>query len=126
MAEMSHMTTCAFSHCSLGAPIQILNAPPQLKMPNSQPYNKLQCRDSGLVQRQLWNVRAHSALMLAARASLPHFSVSSLMNLPNSAGELGSAVPPSSASRVFIPGSTRPALISLLSLLTISADVFLG
>ena len=29
---------------------------------------------------------AYSALMLAARITLPHFSVSSAMSLPNSAG----------------------------------------
>jgi hypothetical protein len=33
-----------------------------------------------------------SGLMLAARITLPHFSVSSAMNLPNSAGELANAV----------------------------------
>ena len=37
---------------------------------------------------------AHSALMLAARITLPHFSVSSAMNLPKSAGEPENAVPP--------------------------------
>ena len=31
--------------------------------------------------------RDHSALMLAARMTLPHFSVSSAMSLPKSAGE---------------------------------------
>src|SRR5215472_15806453 len=67
-----------------------------------------------------------SALMLAARITLPHFSVSSAMSLPKSAGELGSTVPPRSARRAFILGSARPALISLLSLSTISADVFAG
>jgi hypothetical protein len=40
--------------------------------------------------------------------------------------EPGSTVPPKSASRAFILGSARPALISLLSLSTISAGVFLG
>jgi hypothetical protein len=32
--------------------------------------------------------------MLAARITLPHFSVSSAMNLPKSAGEPENAVPP--------------------------------
>src|SRR5262249_36976736 len=68
----------------------------------------------------------HSALMLAARITLPHFSVSSAMNLPKSAGEPGSTVPPRSARRTFSLGSARPALISLLSLLTISAGVAFG
>src|SRR5215475_1627028 len=40
----------------------------------------------------------HSALMLAARITLRHFSVSSATSLPKSAGEPGSRVPPSSSS----------------------------
>ena len=71
-------------------------------------------------------VRSHSALMFAARTTLPHFSVSSAMSLPKSAGEPASTVPPRSASRALILGSARPALISLLSLSTISAGVCLG
>ena len=35
----------------------------------------------------------YSGLMLAARITLPHFSVSSAMSLPKSAGKPGSAVP---------------------------------
>src|SRR5262249_31417555 len=58
--------------------------------------------------------------------TLPHFSVSSAMSLPKSAGVPGSIVPPSSASRAFILGSSRAALTSLLSLLTISAGVAFG
>ena len=54
-----------------------------------------------------------------------HFSVSSAMSLPNSAGEPGSTVPPRSASRAFILVSARAALISLLSLSTTSAGAFL-
>jgi hypothetical protein len=65
-------------------------------------------------------------LMLRAQITLPHFSVSSAMSLPKSLGEPGSTVPPRSARRALILGSARPALISLLSLLTISAGVFLG
>ena len=46
----------------------------------------------------LWNISpedlAYSALMLAARITLPHFSVSSAMSLPNSAGEPASVVLP--------------------------------
>jgi|SRR6516162_1772127 len=70
--------------------------------------------------------QAYSGLMLAARITLPHFSVSSAMNWPKSAGDSAKGVPPRSASRAFTLGSARPALISLLSLLTISAGVFLG
>ena len=52
-------------------------------------------------------------LMLAARITLPHFSVSSAISLPNSAGDPGSATPPRSARRAFILGSARAALTSL-------------
>ena len=68
----------------------------------------------------------HSALMLAARITLPHFSVSAAMSLPKSAGDPGSTVAPKSASRVFILGSARAALTHLLSFSTISEGVFLG
>jgi len=68
----------------------------------------------------------YSALMPAARTTLPRFSVSSTINCPNSVGELVNGRAPSSASRTFIFGSTRPAFISMLSLSTISAGVFLG
>src|SRR5262249_32708003 len=85
---------------------------------------------SGLVQRDLWNVAprppGQSALMPVNFTTLPHFSVSSAISLPKSAGEPASTVPPRSASRVFMLGSARPALISLLSLLTISAGVAFG
>ena len=64
--------------------------------------------------------------MFAARMTLPHFSVSSAMSLPKSAGEPGIKVPPRSASRTFSLGSARPALVSLLSLSTIPAGVFCG
>src|SRR5262249_60425898 len=80
-------------------------------------------------ERDLWNIRAfppQSALMPVNLTTLPHFSVSSAISLPNSAGEPASTVPPRSASRVFILGSARPALISLLSFSTISAGVAFG
>ena len=70
--------------------------------------------------------RGHSGLRLAVRMTLPHFSVSSAMSFPKSAGEPPSTVPPKSASRALIFGSARAALISLLSLSTISAGVFPG
>src|SRR5260221_5005792 len=41
----------------------------------------------------------HSGLILAARITLPHFSLSSAINFPKSAGEAASAVPPRLASR---------------------------
>src|SRR5262249_27285090 len=67
-----------------------------------------------------------SALMLRARITLPHFSVSSAMSLPKSLDEPGSIVPARSARRAFILGSARAALISRLSLSTFSVGVFLG
>src|SRR6266852_5570081 len=71
-------------------------------------------------------VITHPGLMLAARITLPHFSISSAMCLPNSAGELGNAELLNSASRAVVLGSARIALVSLLSLSMISGDVFLG
>src|SRR6266849_9610135 len=68
----------------------------------------------------------HPGLMLAARITLPHFSVSSPMSLPKWAGDSASAVAPTSVSRALILGSARPALMSLLSLSMIAVDVFLG
>ncbi|HJY90589.1 MAG TPA: hypothetical protein VJ255_09935, partial [Candidatus Acidoferrum sp.] len=60
-------------------------------------------RGSGLVQRQLWNVAdqggAYSALILAPRITLPHFSISSAISFPKSAGEPGSTAPPRSSNR---------------------------
>src|SRR5262249_36269574 len=81
-------------------------------------------------ERDLWNVAPRpprqSALTPANFTTLPHFSVSSAMSLPKSAGEPASKLPPISASCALILGSARPALISLLSLSTTSGDVFLG
>src|SRR5262249_34120664 len=79
----------------------------------------------------LWNIdstvdQPQSALMLRARITLPHFSVSSAIILPKSAGEPASTVPPRSARWAFILGSSRAALISLLSLRIVCGDVFLG
>src|SRR5712671_5930615 len=71
-------------------------------------------------------LRPYSGLMPAARTTLPHFSVSSEISLPNSAGGPPSGSPPMAANRAFIPGSAIAALISLLSLSTISAGVFAG
>src|SRR5258707_9332946 len=70
--------------------------------------------------------RPHSALMLRARMTLPHFSVSSAINLPKSAGESASTWPPRSASRALILGSASATLISLLSLSMTSAGVPVG
>src|SRR5262249_53603657 len=70
----------------------------------------------------LWNVRLHqSALAPENLITLAHFSVSVAMNLAKSEDEPGNTAAPRSANRAFNFGSTRPALISLLSLSTISA-----
>ena len=59
-------------------------------------------------KRSLWNAEPgphdYSGLMLAARITLPHFSVSSAMSFPKSAGEPLSTLPPKSASRALILG----------------------
>src|SRR4051794_32429403 len=68
----------------------------------------------------------YSTLRLAARITLPHFSVSSAISLAKSAGEPVSTTPPASASRALNLGSESVALISLLSLSTISLGVVLG
>src|SRR5215475_1447964 len=74
-----------------------------------------------------WQAMPHySGLMLAARITLPHFSLSSATSLPKSSGEPTSTLPPRSAMRALILGSARPALISLLSLWMIWVGVFLG
>src|SRR5262245_6559051 len=68
----------------------------------------------------------HSALILAPRITRPHFTVSSAMNLSNSADDIGVTSAPSSAKRSLSLGSPSAPLISLLSLAMISAGVFLG
>src|SRR5262249_21100427 len=78
-------------------------------------------------ERDLWNVRRHQfALAPENLTTLAHFSVSSAISLPKSAGEPASTVPPRSASLAFILGSARAALTSVLSLSTISAGVAFG
>src|SRR5215471_15173074 len=70
--------------------------------------------------------RTYSALMLRARITLPHFSISSAMSLPKSAGEPASARLPRSASCALNFGSASAVLISLLSLSMTSLGVLLG
>src|SRR5262245_61302598 len=67
-----------------------------------------------------------SALMPANLITLAHFSVSSAMSLPKSAGEPASTVPPSSVIRAFIVGSASAAFISRLSMSMMSGAVLLG
>src|SRR5215510_8902822 len=80
----------------------------------------------GNLWEYLGDRECHSGLMPANLITLAHFSVSSPMTLPKSAGEPASTVPPPS-TRCFISlGSERLAFISLLSLSTTSAGVFRG
>src|SRR5256885_914045 len=74
---------------------------------------------TGVVNRQ-------AGLTLPARITLPHLSVSSAISFPKAADVPPSVVAPRSARRAFSLGSARPALITLLSLLTISLGVFFG
>src|SRR5215471_13707340 len=62
----------------------------------------------------------HSGLMLAARITLLHFSVSLTMNVSKSAEEPANIALPRSERRACTWGSARIALISLLSLSTIA------
>src|SRR5262249_5501202 len=83
------------------------------------------CRHSpnGSYGTSTWD---QSALMPTDLTTLAHFSVSSAMSLPKSAGKPGSAVPPRLASFALNLGLARPALISLLSLSIICGGVVLG
>src|SRR5215467_589097 len=78
------------------------------------------------IMEDLPGLRDQSALTPANFTTLADFSVSSARSLLKSAGEPGRTVAPNSASRAFILGSARAALISLLSLSTMSAGVFFG
>ena len=68
----------------------------------------------------------YSAFTLAARITLPHFSVSSAMSLANSEPDSASGVSPSSAMRRAIRASASASLISWFSLPVISAGVLWG
>src|SRR5262249_61719309 len=74
--------------------------------------------------RRSWNARRdQSGLMPAVLITLAHFSVSSAMSFSNSVGVMGIGTSAKSASRAFILGSARPAVISLLILSMTSAGV---
>src|ERR1700730_7151395 len=68
----------------------------------------------------------YSGLMLAARIIWLHLSVSFASSSPSSFGVNGRGTLPRSAIRALIFGSARPALISQLSVSTISSGVPLG
>src|SRR6516164_467729 len=67
-----------------------------------------------------------SALMLASRITLPHFSVSSAISRPNSPDVIDIGSTPKLASRAFMMESAAMALISLLSLSITLAGVSFG
>src|SRR5712691_3310258 len=69
---------------------------------------------------------SYSALMLAARITLPHFSVSVLIRAPNSSGLLAIDSKPSVARRSLMSGSAMILTISRLSRTTISLGVPAG
>src|SRR5215469_327021 len=69
---------------------------------------------------------AHSGLMLAARTTFPHFSVSWTMSLKKSAREPPRGMLPESVSCALRLGSAKAALIAVLSLSIISSEVSLG
>src|SRR5262249_21174016 len=69
---------------------------------------------------------AHSGLMLPARITLAHFSVSAASSFPNSSGVIGIGTPPSSAKRAFSRGSARTAFTARFSVSMTSAGVPLG
>ena len=73
--------------------------------------------------RQRLPGRDYSALMFAARITLPHFLVCSTTRLSRSPGEPTNTVAAKSAIRAVILGSTSAALISLLSLSMTSTGV---
>src|SRR5262249_27418004 len=95
--------------------------------PSSWHFELLIETSGDFAERNLWNVAArYSGFAPDNFTTLPHFSVSSAMSLPKSAGEPGSTVPPKSANRAFNLGSASPVLISVLSFPMISGGVFLG
>src|SRR6516165_9789033 len=77
------------------------------------------------VMKCLVGAACHSGLMLAARITLLHFSVSLTMKVSKSAEEPPNIALPRSERRACTWGSARIALISLLSLSTIAPGVLL-
>src|SRR5215471_14472320 len=84
-------------------------------------------RDFALTKRYGMSLpAAHCSLILATRITLPHFSVSSEINLPKSAGEPASTVPPKLASFVSRLASAMLTLTAVFSFSMTSAGVFFG
>src|SRR5262249_5613489 len=72
-------------------------------------------RGTGVTEYSARIASDHSALMPADLMTLPHFSVSSAMSLPKSAGDPAWTRNPRSSYLALISGRARDALISLLS-----------
>jgi hypothetical protein len=68
----------------------------------------------------------YSGLIFANLITLAHFSVSSAMRFPNSAGVIDSGSTPKLIRRALMAGSKTMALISLLSFSMIAEGVPLG
>src|SRR5439155_27351576 len=78
------------------------------------PFHRSPChRDRAPAIRR--NRADHSGLMLAARFTLAHFSVSSIKSFPKSAGDNGIGTLPRPMIRPLTLGSERAVLISRLS-----------
>ena len=68
----------------------------------------------------------YSAVIFANLITLAHFSVSSAIRFPNSAGVIDSGSTPKLIKRAFVAGFNTMALISLLSFSMIAEGVPLG
>src|SRR5262245_35091088 len=108
-----------------------LGRPPHAREERSGAAGPAIFHEAGRVNRTPSNWRGEqepvqSGLAPAALTTLAHFSVSSARSLPYAAGDPCSTVEPKSANLALSLGSASPALISLLSLSTISVGVPLG
>jgi hypothetical protein len=75
--------------------------------------------------RSSWRLSGYT-LMPAVFTTLPHFSVSAAMKVPNSAGDNSKGVVTKSARCALMIGFSNPALISRLSFSMISGGVPFG
>src|SRR5262245_1252385 len=138
-SKRSTMTTVGFREgiVQLDQPAQPCRAGDRTASGRDAPYHRDESDDAEQDKKEVSKrchlspscrseFRAHSAFAPENFTTLAHFSVSSAMKAPNSAGAPVSIIPPSSLSLGLSLGSVRPALISLLSLSMISAGVFFG
>src|SRR5262249_53187865 len=95
----------------------------------SAPYHATSLFQAGTAGRAVARDARGSALLgldVGRPTTLPHYTATSVMSLPKTAGEPASAASPKSASRAFILGSARAAFISLFSLSIILGGVLFG